>query len=125
MTLTELEADLHKAQEAEEMLQHYRDSAVADHKKAAAAVQNLRERIKSRLIEGEVSDSFELRNTAPRVHITGPVPDAFMVTPAPTPDKTAIKRHLQEGGDTNWAQLVGGKALHPKPFKLEMPDVGF
>lgn len=114
MTLAELEAELHKAQEAAEMLQHYRDSAVADHKKAAVAVQNLREQIKARLIEGEVSDSFELRNTAPRVHITGPVPEAYMVTPDPTPDKTAIKRHLQEDGGTNWAQLVGGKALYKK-----------
>lgn len=114
MTLAELEAELHKAQEAAEMLQYYRDCAVADHKKAAAAVQNLRNQIKTRLMQGEASDSFELRNTAPRVHITGPVPDAYMVTPDPTPDKTAIKRHLQEGGDTNWAQLVGGKALHKK-----------
>ena len=114
MTLSELEAELHKAQEAAEYLHWERTLAIEEHKKALAAVKNLRNQIKTRLIAGEVSDRFNLRDMAPSVHITGPVPEAFMVTPAPIPDKAAIKRHLQKEGDTNWAQLVGGKALHKK-----------
>lgn len=114
MTLDELETELHKAQEAAEYLKWERTLAIEEHKKALAAVKNLRNQIKTRLIAGEVSDRFNLRDMAPSVHITGPVPEAFMVTPAPIPDKAAIKRHLQKEGDTNWAQLVGGKALHKK-----------
>ena len=123
-SLAELEADLINTQREVETAKHYRDQAVRRHARLAKTLEMLKQELRSRLAAGEISENFELRETAQRVEITGQVPDAYMVAPAPTPNKPEIKRHLQESGDTNWARLIGGKALHRK-VHTEMPDVGF
>lgn len=49
-----------------------------------------------------------LCNGAPSVEITGEVPETFLTTPSPRPDRNAIRAALKAGRECNWAHLLPG-----------------